>query len=74
MDRTTEEARNHLAILESWGPIDAKYMVEVPIGTKLIAGAEAPQAKDMGNGVVEHRAGGGYQVWMNEVPKEWLRN
>lgn len=74
--RTIDEVRDELAVLEEWGnPLTGEYKIVVPKGTKVLTGTAAPQKHldELGN-LVETRAGGGVQFWLDDIPKEWLTN
>jgi|GEM_PF-1191102 len=72
--RTIDQVRNELAVCEAWGnPLTGEYTITVPKGTKVLKGTAAPQTITSYNGdVIEYRAGGGVQYWLNDIPTAWL--
>ena len=72
--RTIDQVRNELAVCEAWGnPLTGEYTITVPKGTKVLKGTAEPQTITSYNGdVIEYRAGGGIQYWLNDIPIAWL--
>lgn len=74
-ERTIEETRNKLAVLEAWGnPLNTTYKIKVPKGTKILTGVTAPQTQYLkGTSIIqEYREGGAIQYWINKVNNSWL--
>ncbi|PGS83524.1 autotransporter [Bacillus cereus] len=75
-ERSIEETRNELAVLEAWGnPLDTQYKIQVPTGTKILKGFTASQTHYLnGTSIVqEYREGGAIQYWINKVDNNWLQ-
>ncbi|TKH19858.1 autotransporter [Bacillus wiedmannii] len=75
-ERSIEETRNALAVLEAWGnPLDTEYKIQAPQGTKMLKGFAASQIQYCnGTSIVqEYREGGAMQYWINKVDNSWLQ-
>ncbi|PED06129.1 autotransporter [Bacillus pseudomycoides] len=75
-ERSIEETRNELAVLEAWGnPLSTAYKIQVPKGTKMLKGVTASQTQYLKgtNTVQEYREGGAMQYWINKVSNSWLQ-
>ncbi len=72
--RTINQVRNDLAVCDNWGnPLTAEYTITVPKGTKVLKGVAARQTVTDATGkVIESRAGGGIEYWLNDIPSGWL--
>lgn len=76
-DRSIEETRDELAVLEAWAnPLTGRYVIELPAGVKVLKGIAAPQKyfDTRTNDLVEDRPGGALQYWLNDVDKNWLKD
>ncbi|MBK5432187.1 autotransporter [Bacillus mycoides] len=75
-ERSIEETRNELAVLEAWGnPLNTAYKIQVPKGIKILKGLTASQTQYLkGTNIVqEYREGGATQYWINNVNNNWLQ-
>lgn len=75
-NRSIEETRNELAVLEAWGnPLNAEYIIQIPKGVKVLRGATASQIQYFNgtNTIKEYREGGAIQYWINKVNNDWLK-
>lgn len=71
---TIEQVRDKLAVCENWGnPLTGEYKITIPAGTKVIRGiAEKQIIKNSAGEIIESRAGGATQYWLNDIDSSWL--